>query len=1116
MSDYRSFSLVCLLALIAVGGGFGCPGLFGDLADHEFEGDAGDANSEPLSCEEGETVCSNQCVDVSVGVRTGDAVEHCGGCDNTCDDPPHGSAVCDGGSCDFVCGSDREACDGECIDVSSDPENCGGCETSCDEEDVCSGGECLDECPADETDCDGACVDTESHVEHCGECGNGCDDPAYGSAICAGGSCDIECDDAEGIERCGDQCVDTDVGVETTNGFHHCGGCENDCMDTETKTAFCDAGSCEFEEIDQLLGPWAEGMHEGDIHVQHWVDEATVDWPSQSGQQVLYMTTDPEANLLAPGEPGVEVVSNAQPGHTFDGLTPGETVYFGLEVDDDFHSWTAARPNYIGFDNDVHDITVDPDTGIRYVGGQFRHVVTSTGSGVTVPTEPIKGAHVLGYPEVRGPVFAAAPDGDGGWYIGGRFSHVGGEERKGLAHIDASGRVTDWAPEVDSSGHSGAVDALEVAGDRIYVGGAFDSATSSSSGSGPQVRYNLAAFDTNGDLIDWNPGTDYPVNTLALDGDVIYASGSFGTVGQGTSSSGETDREHLAAFTPDGEVTDWDPDWSLGTLDTVHDIAIDGDTIFVGGSFETTSPSGQHSRESLAAFDTDGALVEWDAEISADVPWVRALAIEDGVVYVGGNFDAAGSEEEPRTNLAAFNTDGGLTDWATGVTRFGNLPGDVEVLTVDDGVIYAGGDFDEVGFDAAGGESQPRGHVAAFDTEGELLEWDPGLGKTGLTPVSALSISDGLLYIGGEFQSAGQGTTGGGGKPRANVAAFGSDGALLDWDPGVDSGSTQGVRSLAIDNGIIYAGGRFDAAGTGTTASGRQTRDYLAAFDTEGKLTDWDPGSESWVNAVAIYDDIVYIGGSFDEVGTGASTSAVSRQNLAAFDKEGNVTDWDAETNGSVYALAVDDGVFYAGGSFSKAGTGGDEQDRLSVAAFDTNGELLEWDPGVDSSSFSVSVETLVAKDGIIYAGGDFTEAGMGTTGGGTTERDFLAAFDTDGQVTSWSPRVAEPDFSLDSPVIDIAIDGDVIYVGGTFNTAGLSVTGTGGEPRQSVAAFDVDGQLTDWDPGAPDRVYTISPYGGEIYVGGKIGTAGGGTTGGGERIRSNFAVFDENGMMID
>ncbi|HKY75155.1 MAG TPA: hypothetical protein VJS45_03375, partial [Acidimicrobiia bacterium] len=82
-----------------------------------------------------------------------------------------------------------------------------------------------------------------------------------------------------------------------------------------------------------------------------------------------------------------------------------------------------------------------------YLGGNFDQVGAATGSGV--PLDPTTGARAASFPKVNGPVYAAVPDGAGGWYIGGDFTRVGDRSRHNAARILADGSVGAWNPNTD-------------------------------------------------------------------------------------------------------------------------------------------------------------------------------------------------------------------------------------------------------------------------------------------------------------------------------------------------------------------------------------------------------------------------------------------------------------------------------------------------------------------------------------------------------------------------------------------------------------------------------------------------------------------------------------------
>src|SRR5690606_12963759 len=121
-----------------------------------------------------------------------------------------------------------------------------------------------------------------------------------------------------------------------------------------------------------------------------------------------------------------------------------------------------------------------------------------------------------------------------------------------------------------------------------------------------------------------------------------------------------------------------------------------------------------------------------------------------------------------------------------------------------------------------------------------------------------------------------------GGQPRqrlaaltvANGAAPGNSATLLDWNPGANGW----VYTLAVHNNVLYAGGDF-------TQAGGQTRNRLAAFTVANGATpgapatllNWNPGASSTVRTLAVHNNVLYAGGRFNQ----ADRSTVNR--VAAF-----------------------------------------------------------------------------------------------------------------------------------------------------------------------------------------------------------------------------------------
>ncbi len=153
-------------------------------------------------------------------------------------------------------------------------------------------------------------------------------------------------------------------------------------------------------------------------------------------------------------------------------VAPARAATLATAVPQPRHVPTLWMP--INEGNDVGSVSAleyGPD-GKLYVGGWFTHMGPPTGGFGVVDEDsglfPLGGNH----PYVDGTVYAAVPDGSGGYFIGGDFQSVGGVERSNLAHMNADGSLDGaWNPGATG----GAVRALQVMGTYLYVGGDFTS-----------------------------------------------------------------------------------------------------------------------------------------------------------------------------------------------------------------------------------------------------------------------------------------------------------------------------------------------------------------------------------------------------------------------------------------------------------------------------------------------------------------------------------------------------------------------------------------------------------------------------------------------------------------
>ncbi|MEO7431617.1 MAG: hypothetical protein ABIR62_06260 [Dokdonella sp.] len=225
-------------------------------------------------------------------------------------------------------------------------------------------------------------------------------------------------------------------------------------------------------------------------------------------------------------------------------------------------------------------------------------------------------------------------------YAGGSFFNLGGQPRTFLGAIDAaSGAATSWDPQANNE-----VDALVAKGPLLYVGGNFTQI-------GGQARNKLAALSAaDAAATDWDPDATELGNVLALaiSGTTIYAGGNF------TSIHGVPRTNMVGIGESDGVPTPFDPQASDPvTGGGVSSIAVSGKVVYAGGSFSTI---GGQPRNILAELnDDDGSATDFNPNGHPGAI-VQALAVTpNGTLYAGGSFVTFDSAYQQ--GIAIFQSD---------------------------------------------------------------------------------------------------------------------------------------------------------------------------------------------------------------------------------------------------------------------------------------------------------------------------------------------------------------------------------------------------------------------------------------------------------------------------
>jgi hypothetical protein len=347
------------------------------------------------------------------------------------------------------------------------------------------------------------------------------------------------------------------------------------------------------------------------------------------------------------------------------------------------------------------------------------------------------------WPSTNGSVDSIVTDSDGYVYIAGNFTRVGGVSRNHIAKLNSDGTLNSWDPDVSQEIE---VVALSPDENTIYIGSRF--VFNANQSTTPVARNRIAAFSTStGVVTSWDPDINNTVSSIVVssDGATVYAGGNFTSVNQGTT---PLTRNRIAAFSATtGVATSFNPDVNLSVRSLV--LKSDDSVLYASGNFTSvnqgTTPL---TRNRIAGFNTTTSVAtSFNPNLDASVGQI-ILSDNDSVLYAGGDFNSVNQSTTPLTRnyLAAFNTatsvgtsfDPDLDSFVTGIS-FGN----------EEAQIYAVGEFTQVN---QGGTPLTRNYGAAFNaTTGLDLGWDPDFDDVG----SAILVPSDLsaVYAGGVFNT---------------------------------------------------------------------------------------------------------------------------------------------------------------------------------------------------------------------------------------------------------------------------------------------------------------------------------------------------------------------------
>ena len=613
-----------------------------------------------------------------------------------------------------------------------------------------------------------------------------------------------------------------------------------------------------------------------------------------------------------------------------------------------------------------------------YVGGYFNSVNGQAAGSLArwdttnLTFVPLGGSNAVAGNGNLGIVNGLAADATGNLVVGGEFDHAGGVAAQNVARYVGgtwSALGAGLGPGVNDY-----VLTVAVSGSDIYAGGHFSTPFANI------ARWNGSDWVSMGDA-------SAVVHVITVDGPNVYAGGEFTTIGStvvnyiGRWTGGST-WQGLVGGGADNYVTSIVPvpgglyvgggfvnigsspiaanrlafwngsGWfglGNGLDDTVFALAVQGSDVYSGGIFKAAVDTNFDANlvDNIARWNTSAGV--W-YEMGNSLPQVvSAVAIQGGLVYVGGHFNSAGGI--PVNNLAVWDSRTGLwSDVGGGVTGCSakNFCSTTVFSIAVNGVdVYVGGNFA-----AAGGLASPM--LARWKTNS--ASWSAGdlggcVGPNCQTSVRSLSPAGSGVYAGGYFSSANclQACI-----TVNNVVYWDGLATYQPLSDGGNIGTNDIVYAVLYDGFETFVGGLFTSP-----------RAHLALFDGSSWFGLGSPLNDS-VYALAEDSAYLYAGGLFSNAAGNPAGNRIARISMTSL---GDWLPMGSGLDGSVEALTFNGSDLIAGGRFTNSGLIGGLN---HIARWNTVSE--SWSP--IGSGMDDDVISLAGAPGQIYAGGIFISAG--------------------------------------------------------------------------------------------------------------------------------------------
>ena len=397
-------------------------------------------------------------------------------------------------------------------------------------------------------------------------------------------------------------------------------------------------------------------------------------------------------------------------------------------------------------------------------------------------------------------------------YAGGFFSNIGGQARTHVAALDATtGLATSWSVNL-TGGSFIEVNCILVNAGVVYIGGYFDNVNAAA----PSRRNFAAVNATTAALETFNPRPDGRVLTLLIDGGMLYMAGGFDQVYNTVRFRVARIELATSTLTPFEVIFLSNAHSNYFGYDQVYTIGIDGNKLFIGGTF--TLVNGEQQPNLAEVDKITGLLTPSNKKINGVV---NTLLVNGGNIFVGGNI--TGHLGTSVNGIAVLDETGtGLPAWINNIPP---PPTDEYYLDYDfhyqDGRMYY---YLNV--------SDGTTHLGALDADdGSVISsWSVTINH----PIGGWAFSDDALYLADEGNGAMTINV----QSRNRFAAVNlTTGALLPFTINFPLAlSDHTVTSMELQNNTLYVAGEFSF-----TANGEERNSFTAFNATTGALLSWSP-----------------------------------------------------------------------------------------------------------------------------------------------------------------------------------------------------------------------------------------------------------------------------------